>query len=303
VSKQNQIAEIESIEADSFISTAFVENIYLQGISAKTLHTNSFRGLSNCKILDLSSSYVEQIEANAFYRTTNIDLLNLSYTRIRHLNDYAFSGMQNIKYIDLRRNYIQRVNQTAFAQLLVVDDSSLKKAEKIYFENNPIQCDCSLNWILTDHAVLSAVSLPEICAGPRGFDCLSVNEFKQMKRNCSPLSDPNELPCNRLVFPSASNLDESEVEYVVATASDTSSAYDDDPNAGQADSLPATTQAVKKDWDDLTVTFKKPNKNKNTDKDLLQLHITSCSKKNSSGFSVLSIFFFFRLFLLFYSNF
>ena len=119
ISKDENETKIEEIEADSFISTAFVENIYLQKIATKNLHTHSFRGLSNCNLLDLSNSYIESIENNVFFGARNIENINLSNCRIKNINNDSFKEMHRIKNINLEGNYLININENAYLHLML----------------------------------------------------------------------------------------------------------------------------------------------------------------------------------------
>jgi hypothetical protein len=191
------------IEGDSFISTAFVEQIFLEGIPTKTLTTNAFRGLSYCKTLHLSNTHIEEIEANVFFRANHIDKLNLQNSRIRSLNKDAFSGMYIVDIIDLRGNYISKLARNTFEPLIqsninltkenvinptssirVIEKNDKYLVAKILFEQNPIQCDCSLDWIIRNKLYSNFIGLPEICAGPKGYDCLRISELTMENLAC-----------------------------------------------------------------------------------------------------------------------
>jgi hypothetical protein len=222
---------IEAIEGDSFISTAFVDHIYLDGVHAKTVATNAFRGLSYCKNLHMSNTFVEEIEANAFYRANNIQKLVMRNSRLKRVNRDAFRGVFNVDLIDLRGNYLNRIDQATFEHLLpnaaaaghplykndsssivlidekerAADSKNSHRNRKLQFEQNPIQCDCNLMWILNSKLYSSLVGLPEICAGPKGYDCLRLVEVTKDKVLCSNRTtqaeaDEFKLPCDDLVF-------------------------------------------------------------------------------------------------------
>ena len=227
--KQN-VSPIEYIEGDSFISTAFVDQIYLEGIPSRVLHTNAFRGLSYCKHLHLAYSFIEHIEANAFYRANNINLLNLKYSRIKSIHAESFRGIFNVELIDLRGNYLSKIDEAAFGPLIsfslsieqrsktinesiVVVDNEKDKfvARKVIFEQNPIQCDCHLLWILSRKSYANHVSLPEICAGPKGYDCMRLAELSMQNMRCEATNKtaaPMKGPCEDLKFEADKGVDD-----------------------------------------------------------------------------------------------
>ncbi|RNA27834.1 leucine-rich repeat-containing 15 isoform X1, partial [Brachionus plicatilis] len=225
ISIEQKKSPIETIEGDAFISTAFVDNLFLDGISAKLIKTNTFRGLSYCKNLHLSNSFVEEIEPNAFFRTNNIENLNLKNSKLKFIHKDAFKGIFNIKTIDLRGNYLRMINRSSFEQLIapkikreknIIVNETLRVfdienknfvVDRILFEQNPIQCDCNLKWILDNKLNQEFIQLPEICAGPRGYDCLRVQDLDSQNLNCDKLNSLNKLPCEDIIFDATSNMD------------------------------------------------------------------------------------------------
>jgi len=211
---------IVHIEPDSFISTAFVERIFLQGISARVLHRNSFRGLLNCKILDLSNSNIDEVQAHAFYHTRNVDYLNMRNCQIRSLHPNAFSGMQSVRKIDLRENYISKLSENIFKEILNdydVNETMHSKAEDskfFLFDQNPIDCDCSLRWVIESARYSKLISLPEICAGPRGYDCLRISDLRIDNLSCQNTHGFLSFPCENLMFNFGANLTENDMELV-----------------------------------------------------------------------------------------
>lgn len=224
ISLNQNVAPIKKIEGDAFISLAFVDQIFLDGIPSQSLATNTFRGLSYCKTIHLSNTYIEHIGANAFFRANHIENLNLINSRIRSLHKDAFSSMFKIGTIDLSGNYITKLDKGTFEQLIHLEDvnsldgpnlinkSSIllinernrnqeKSVKKILLEQNPIQCDCQMMWLLKNKAYTNYISLPEICAGPRGFDCLRVSDLTVEKLSCAEFNkNPARGPCQDLEF-------------------------------------------------------------------------------------------------------
>lgn len=218
ISIEQKKSPIETIEGDAFISTAFVENLFLDGIKTRILKTNTFRGLSYCKYLHLSNSLIEEIEPNAFFRTNNIEKINFKNSKLKFVHKDAFRGLFNIKTIDLRGNYLRMVDRNSFEQLIapkvkreqnVVVNDTLRVFDiennnfivnKILFEQNPIQCDCNLKWILDNKYNQEYIKLPEICAGPRGYDCLRVKDLTGQNLNCDQTDQISTPPCQDIIF-------------------------------------------------------------------------------------------------------
>jgi hypothetical protein len=268
--KQNK-SPIEVIEDDAFISFAFVDQIYLDGIKAKRLKTNAFRGLSFCKNLYLTNTQIEEIEASAFFRANNIKRLSLMNSRIKLLHKEAFRGVFNIETLDLRGNYLTRINESTFEPLIVSNQAESQQDEQqsrfitnesimlidnerknnfivksILFEQNPIQCDCSLIWVLRNRNYLRSISLPELCAGPRGYDCLRISDLDEGQIICpanfsattTMTSNSGNLPCDHIVFDAETNLDMYVISIPKGRTKSNSSDLEDEETIDEEDGSP-----------------------------------------------------------------
>ena len=197
---------IEVIEGDAFITTAFVDQIILEAIPLRKLQTNAFRGLSYCRNLVLSNSGITEIEENAFLGANHIEKLDFSKSGLKHIHRNAFNGLNKIETVDLTGNYISKINRAAFEIVLASNQSSIslaqnKNTKRLKLEQNPINCDCDLVWILNETKYLNQISLPQICAGPKGFDCLRLNELSIENLACASNSNKRiDLPCSDAEF-------------------------------------------------------------------------------------------------------
>ncbi len=191
------------------------------------IHRNAFRGLSFCKNLYLTNTHIQEIEENAFHRTNNINKLSLMNSRLKTIHNNAFNGAFNIHTIDLRGNYLTSINKTTFGELIMPNldylnemnqrfrlendsiilldniNPSEKYVKKILFDQNPIQCDCSLGWLLNKKMYSESITFPEICAGPKGYDCLRISDLTIDSLPCNEnnqLKATGKVPCEDLVF-------------------------------------------------------------------------------------------------------
>jgi len=146
ISLNQNVAPIEVIEGDAFISLAFVDQIFLDGIHLRQLLTNTFRGMSYCKTLHLSNTFIEKIHADAFFRANHINTLNLRNSRVKVLNKDAFSSMFNIGTIDMSGNYISKLDKLTFEPLINIDEELNKdnindvvNKSSIILINEPVQ--------------------------------------------------------------------------------------------------------------------------------------------------------------------
>jgi hypothetical protein len=122
------------------------------------VHSYVFRNSENIHEIDLSSSLISTIDSNAFDDLTNVSLLNLKGNLIRFFEKSVFQELNHsIKHIDL--------------------------------DNNPIQCDCTLEWYIIQRP--KRFKLPSVCTGPIGYECLSPNELQQSQLPCYQIPDEN----------------------------------------------------------------------------------------------------------------
>lgn len=137
---------------------------------------------------------------------TSIRLLNLSHGEISRIHAYAFQGCEHIGEIDLSSSLISNIDVNAFEQinnvtLLNLNGNLIRLFEKSIFQrlinsikqinldNNPIQCDCTLEWYLEQRS--NRFKLPDVCTGPIGYECLSPNELQQSQLPCYQLDENN----------------------------------------------------------------------------------------------------------------
>lgn len=148
-------------------------------------------------------------------------------SRLRKIHNNAFNGAFNIHTIDLRGNYLTSINKTTFGELIMPNldylnemnqrfklendsiilldniNPSEKYVKKILFDQNPIQCDCSLGWLLNKKMYSESITFPEICAGPKGYDCLRISDLTTDSLPCNEnneLKPTSKVPCEDLIF-------------------------------------------------------------------------------------------------------
>ncbi|CAF1410567.1 unnamed protein product [Adineta steineri] len=130
---------------------------------------------------------------------TSVNLVNLSHSEITHINSYAFQDCEHIGEIDLSSSLISNIDSHAFDQLYNVSLLNLKgnlirlfektifqqlahTIKQINLDNNPIRCDCTLEWYLEERS--NRYKLPDVCTGPIGYECLSPNELQKSQLIC-----------------------------------------------------------------------------------------------------------------------
>lgn len=127
------------------------------------------------RLVNLSLSNISYIHSYAFQDSVNIGEIDLSSSLISNIDSNAFDNLTNISSLNLKGNLIRSFEKSIFQQLI----NSIKF---INLDNNPIQCDCTLEWYLEQRS--NRFKLPDVCTGPIGYECLSPNELQQSQLPC-----------------------------------------------------------------------------------------------------------------------
>src|SRR4051812_41743631 len=90
----------------------------------------------------------------------NISNLNASRNCISSLDDFAFSSNMKLTSIDLRHNKLTNISLHAFSN----DITKYNKVEgtKIYLSDNPIECRCTLKWLINNEANIDVADLDQM---------------------------------------------------------------------------------------------------------------------------------------------
>ena len=106
---------ISSFSSDTFCNYSQLNELYLCGNSITTINRSNFTSLNNLTYISLCSNQISTV------------------------TDDTFKDMPFLKYINLQKNYITTLPSRAFEYLSDV--------KQIYTTENPIHCDCSLQWM------------------------------------------------------------------------------------------------------------------------------------------------------------
>lgn len=122
--------EIETIEEFVFNQTKLLTEIKLTNNSIQNFFKNSFAGLQDLRILDLSHNQVSEIDAGSF-NCPQLNHLNLSYNCLTEIDDNTFQGASQLQSLDLSYNGIGKISKNSFAGLL--------ELKTLYLSGNEIE--------------------------------------------------------------------------------------------------------------------------------------------------------------------
>jgi Leucine-rich repeat (LRR) protein len=133
-------------------------------------------------LVNLSHSDISHIHSYAFQNSENLGEIDLSSSLISTIDSNAFDDLTNVSLLNLNGNLIRSFEKSIFQQLI-------QSIKHINLDNNPIQCDCTLEWYLEQRS--TRFKLPDVCTGPIGYECLSPNELQQSQLPCYQIPDEN----------------------------------------------------------------------------------------------------------------
>ncbi|CAF0839325.1 unnamed protein product [Rotaria sordida] len=175
------ICPIKQIDAFAFFGFHTCDTILLTGIHT-SLRSLSFSHMTSIRLVNLSNGEISRIHSHAFQGCEHIGEIDLSSSLISNIDRNAFDEINNISLLNLNGNLIRLFEKSIFQRLI----NSIKQ---INLDNNPIQCDCTLEWYLEQRS--SRFKLPDVCTGPIGYECLSPNELQQSQLPCYQINIDN----------------------------------------------------------------------------------------------------------------
>jgi hypothetical protein len=144
--------------------------------------------MTSIRLVNLSHSDISHIHPYVFQHCENLGEIDLSSSLISNIASNAFDGLLNVSLLNLNGNLIRFFEKSIFQQLI----NSIKQ---VNLDNNPIQCDCTLEWYLEQRS--NRFKLPDVCTGPIGYECLSPNELQQSQLPCYQTNENNNNQTKR----------------------------------------------------------------------------------------------------------
>ncbi|CAF3005916.1 unnamed protein product [Rotaria socialis] len=172
---------IKQIDPFAFFGFHTCDTILLTGIHT-SLRSGSFSHMTSIRLLNLSHGEISRIHSYAFQGSEHIGELDLSSSLISNIDTDAFEQINNISLLNLNGNLIRLFEKSIFQPLV-------HSIRHINLDNNPIQCDCTLEWYLEQRS--DRFKLPDVCTGPIGYECLSPNELQQSQLPCYKINEDN----------------------------------------------------------------------------------------------------------------
>ena len=138
--------DISEIEDGAFVLPG-LEYLDLSWNKLEAFHKESFKMLIELKTLDLSHNQITVLDEVPYL--PEIRIWNLDNNKINNvtIRDYVLNLADSLEYMYIRNNDIVRFTPESFPW-------DLETLKGIYLDNNHIQCDCHLRWVVKDVDIL-----------------------------------------------------------------------------------------------------------------------------------------------------
>ncbi|XP_050297126.1 leucine-rich repeat-containing protein 24-like [Anthonomus grandis grandis] len=186
-----------------------LQRLYLSQCRIKTIHRDTFKGLTNLVELDLTGNFLGSVPTLAFPNCPSLMKLTLSLNPIRDIKRLAFNHLSYLNTLELSGCEIAEIQEGAFQGLhslewLYLPSNRLRNIEGphtipkslkgIKLQGNPWVCDCHIqplhDWLNTFSAIL--VNDPQ-CVEPPRLRKTNVRHVRREELACLPEVQPTTL--------------------------------------------------------------------------------------------------------------
>ncbi|GBM36229.1 hypothetical protein AVEN_97590-1 [Araneus ventricosus] len=150
----------------------YLKQFNLFGTNTTEIEDGAFSDLKYLVNLKIQNCELEVLKRSYFPRPANIRVIFINGNKLTTLPDDIFEDMPNLKMIELNRNKLSTISEAVFEKIH-------QKLVYVRLEDNPLNCDCSLRWILT---LTSQINVFGTCAVPESLNGkplqkLEANDF------------------------------------------------------------------------------------------------------------------------------
>ncbi|GBN88782.1 hypothetical protein AVEN_187675-1 [Araneus ventricosus] len=175
--KKLQTISIHGTEVKS-LGKSFVDNIsgtvqrfHLFDSRVRKLQYNAFSHMTGLYDLIVQNAEIKFLRRSLFTTPSKIRTFKFPDNQIDSLPDDLLTKMPVLEYIDLSGNKITTITQAVFGNVY-------NTIKELNMENNPVICDCSLQWYMSRYRG----TLKGNCAGPedkkgKSFQSLTQRDF------------------------------------------------------------------------------------------------------------------------------
>nr|XP_054754215.1 leucine-rich repeat-containing protein 4-like [Lytechinus pictus] len=138
--------KIHALENGTFLGLNNLNRLDMKCNGITDISEEHFRGLENLCVIYLNENKITQIKADTFIHAPVLTEIYLSDNQISEIHHHAFDGLTRLAKVVLDGNSIKGMPQPVPVPGSMVDSNHAKHVT-ILLDDNPLRCDCHLNWI------------------------------------------------------------------------------------------------------------------------------------------------------------
>ncbi|XP_056617252.1 slit homolog 1a [Triplophysa dalaica] len=168
---------IKSIPPGAFSPYKKLRRVDLSNNQISEIAPDAFQGLRSLNSLVLYGNKITDLPRGVFDGLHTLQLLLLNANKIHCLRENTFHDLQNLSLLSLYDNKIQTLAKGTF--------TSLRAIQTLHLAQNPLICDCNLQW-LADYLRSNPIETTGArCTSPRRLANKRIGQIKSKKFRCS----------------------------------------------------------------------------------------------------------------------
>ncbi|KAJ8933308.1 hypothetical protein NQ318_015302 [Aromia moschata] len=203
--------KLNKLSKELFLKKQLVnlQRLYLSTCKIKSVHKDTFKGLTNLVELDLSDNLLENVPSAALLNCPALMKLTLNFNPVSQLKKLAFNHLSYLNTLELSNCQISEIEEGAFQGLhslewLRLDGNRLKtirgrrtlpeNVKGVDLQKNPWECDCRIQELsawLGDFSV--PLSVEPTCQGPPRLAGRLVESIPSEELACLPDISPTSF--------------------------------------------------------------------------------------------------------------
>eukprot|EP00057_Strongylocentrotus_purpuratus_P012014 XP_011666488.1 PREDICTED: slit homolog 3 protein-like [Strongylocentrotus purpuratus] len=178
--------KIHALENGTFCTLTKLKFLNLKANAFTDLIKEHFRDLETLDKIHLSDNRLTQIKADTFIHAPLLTEIYLSKNLITEIHQYAFNGLKSLVTLALEGNRIKGMPQPVFSPGSLGGSNVLHYDVTISLDDNPLRCDCHLNWI-SSWLDVDDQHCDGLCLTPSKFNKQSLEHvYKDGLPQCQP---------------------------------------------------------------------------------------------------------------------
>ncbi|XP_041453386.1 leucine-rich repeat-containing protein 4-like [Lytechinus variegatus] len=138
--------KIHALDNGTFLGLNNLNRLDMKCNGITDISEEHFRGLENLGVIYLNENKITQIKADTFINAPLLTEIYLSDNRISEIHHHAFVGLTRLVKVVLDGNSIKGMPQPVPVPGSRVESNHARHVT-ILLDDNPLRCDCHLNWI------------------------------------------------------------------------------------------------------------------------------------------------------------